>query len=420
MNGGLNTLRLLLKMLVAAANVLVVVLLVAAAYSDRVSPNTVLLFSYLGLGFPILCVLNLCFVIYWLFLGEWRLLLVGLCAFLVCQGAVSRYFPFHSHTKDLPKENVLKVLTYNVMGFAYKDHTKKSPNEILDYVAASGADIVCFQEYTVGKQGNILTSKKVYDALNMYPYHSVIPIHSTGNMITGIAVFSKYPISASRRIKYESNSNASAIHELNINGKKLTLINNHLESFKLTMEDRSRYTAFLKYGYFRRNKRLPGAEVGPRFQDTGQASRSRSGRDCCSKGRLCIGLWRLQRHSHFVCASHHTRLLDGFVCRVGERTGGDLQPEYLPVQNRQYPTLQEYEVYELHSGQNPLFRPLSPVVLSDYGRVSPVFSHSFTALNTSPNRSSAKKNVALQKSFGSFICSTVLSLPLFAMTLSAG
>ncbi len=246
MNGGLNTLRLLIKMLVASANVLVVVLLVAAAYSDRVSPNTVLLFSYLGLGFPILCVLNLCFVIYWLFLGEWRLLLVGLCAFLVCQGAVRRYFPFHSRTKDIPKGNVLKVLTYNVMGFAYKDHTKKSPNEIIDYIAASGADVVCLQEYTVGKQGNLLTSKKVYEALKMYPYHSVVPIHLMGNMTTGIAVFSKYPISASRRIKYESESNASSIHELNVNGKKLTLINNHLESFKLTMEDRSRYTAFLK------------------------------------------------------------------------------------------------------------------------------------------------------------------------------
>lgn len=246
MNEGLKTLRLLFNSLFLLANVLVVVLFIASAYSDRVSPNSILLFSYLGLAFPILCVLNLCFVIYWLFLWEWRFLLIGLTAFLICWGPVKNYFPYHTHTKDIPQENTLKVLTYNVMGFAYKDHTKESPNKIVQYIADSDADIVCLQEYMVSKSEKYLTSQKLFKALHMYPYRSVIPISSSGYMNYGIAVFSKYPISGSRRIKYESDSNGSSVHELNVNGKKLTLINNHLESFKLTMEDRSRYTAFVK------------------------------------------------------------------------------------------------------------------------------------------------------------------------------
>lgn len=246
MSEGLKTLGLLFKSLFVLANVLVVVLFVAAAYSDRVSPNTILLFSYLGLAFPILCVLNLCFVIYWLFLREWRFLLIGLCAFLLCWGPVKKYFPYHTHTKDIPQENVLKVLTYNVMGFAYRDHTKESPNKIIEYIADSGADIVCLQEYAVSKSEKYLTSKKVFKALNMYPYRSVISINSAGYLNSGIAVFSKYPISNSRRVNYESDYNCSSVHELNVKGKKLTLINNHLESFKLTMEDRSRYKSFIK------------------------------------------------------------------------------------------------------------------------------------------------------------------------------
>lgn len=246
MSEGLKTLKLLFKSLFVLANVLIVVLLIASAYSDRVSPDTMLGFSYLGLAFPVLCVLNLCFVLYWLFLWEWRFLLIGLCSFLICWGPVKKYFPYHSRVKDIPQENVLKVLTYNVMGFAYKDHTKESPNKIIEYIANSGADIVCLQEYAVGKLDRFLTPKKVYQALDMYPYRSVIPINSSGYLNVGIAVFSKYPISNSRRIKYESEFNGSSVHELNVKGKKLTLINNHLESFKLTMEDRSRYTAFIK------------------------------------------------------------------------------------------------------------------------------------------------------------------------------
>ena len=70
MSEGLKTLKLLFKSLFVLANVLIVVLFVISAYSDRVSPDTILSFSYLGLVFPILCVLNLCFILYWLFLWD--------------------------------------------------------------------------------------------------------------------------------------------------------------------------------------------------------------------------------------------------------------------------------------------------------------------------------------------------------------
>lgn len=246
MSEGLKTLKLLFKSLFVLANVLVVVLFIASAYSDRISPNSMLGFSYLGLAFPVLCILNLCFVIYWLFLWEWRFLLIGLGAFIICWGPVKKYFPYHSQVKEVPQENVLKVLTYNVMGFGYKNHTKESPNKVLEYIANSGADIVCLQEYAASKSEKFLTPKKIFKALDMYPYRSVISVSSNNYLNSGIAVFSKYPISNSRRIKYESAYNCSSMHEVNVNGKKLVLINNHLESFKLTMEDRSRYTAFIK------------------------------------------------------------------------------------------------------------------------------------------------------------------------------
>lgn len=56
---------------------------------------------------------------------------------------VKRYFPFHSH-KDVPREEVLKVLTYNVMAFGYKNHTKIAPNKIIQYIANSDADYCLF------------------------------------------------------------------------------------------------------------------------------------------------------------------------------------------------------------------------------------------------------------------------------------
>ncbi|MDH6304969.1 endonuclease/exonuclease/phosphatase family metal-dependent hydrolase [Parabacteroides sp. PF5-5] len=223
------------------ANVLAALLLIVSAYSDYVSPNRSLFFSYIGLIFPFICLMNACFLVYWIILHQWKFLLIGVIAFVVCWKPVRSYFPLHIKSKPVPEEGVIKVLTYNVMGFAYKDHTKEEPNEIVRYIINSEADIVCLQECHINKSK--ITEKKLNNALGMYPYHSFVPLQSKN---WGLAVYSKFPILKSRKIEYGSEYNGSAVHELDINGKSMTLINNHLESFKLTMDDKTRYSDFIK------------------------------------------------------------------------------------------------------------------------------------------------------------------------------
>ncbi|MDR0429386.1 MAG: endonuclease/exonuclease/phosphatase family protein [Tannerellaceae bacterium] len=238
-----DVIKNIIKYFMVIANVLAALLLILSAFSDRIAPEENLFFPYLGLVFPFICVLNIFFPIYWLFVSNRKYLLISLAAFVICWQAVRAYFPVHFRRTPESQEDVIKLLTYNVMGFAYKDHTAESPNEIIRYIANSGADIVCLQEYYFPRRGKGLSELKVNEALSMYPYRSIIFLKGSS---WGLAVYSKYPISNSRRIKYESENNASSIHEIDIKGKKLTLINNHLESFKLTMEDKTRYSDFIK------------------------------------------------------------------------------------------------------------------------------------------------------------------------------
>lgn len=243
----MKTLKLFFHFIIIMANIIAVILFMMSAKSDLVAPQKGLFFAYIGLGFPLFFILNLCFILYWTFLCKWKYALIGLIALLICKNEVKDYFPIHKRVDNAAEQkNVLKVLTYNVMGFAYRNHTPQAPNQIIQYIANSDADIVCLQEYAVAQSDKLLTDQKVFAALKQYPYHSVIPFGTSGRMHFGIAVFSKYPISNSRRVKYDSKFNGSSIHEIEVQGKKVTLINNHLESFKLTTEDRSRYSAFLK------------------------------------------------------------------------------------------------------------------------------------------------------------------------------
>lgn len=238
--------------LVFIANIIAAVLLLISAFSDRVAPDKSMLLSYMGLFFPFFCFFILCFILYWLFMKKWKFLLMNLVVAVLCQGAIMQYFPTHFQRQEIPSENTIKVLTYNVMSFAFQNHTKEEPNKILEYIAASDADIVCLQEYFESKSDKHLSAGKIRKALNMYPYQSTSFTNITPYYKSGLAVFSKYPISKSRRIKYESENNGSSIHEISVNGKKIALINNHLESFKLTTEDKSQYSEFLKN---------PGAEL---------------------------------------------------------------------------------------------------------------------------------------------------------------
>ena len=236
----------LIQSIITTLSIIAALLFIVAAYSDSVSPNQSLLFSYLGLLFPVFLMLHSCFLLYWLILRKWMMLFVCLCSLFMCWQPISRYIPFHPVQVDVSSKNILKILTYNVMAFGYQDHTPEKQNEILQYISNSGADIVCMQEYMVGTQRNYMTQEKVDRALHMYPYYYSEPLVQKNRYSIGLAIFSKYPILDSRKILYDSSFNGSTIHEIKVKDKKLIVVNNHLESFKLTMEDRSYYSDFIK------------------------------------------------------------------------------------------------------------------------------------------------------------------------------
>ena len=87
-------------------------------------------------------------------------------------------------------ENCLKVLTYNVEGFANENRKEAREHPILDYIVETDADIVCLQEYLVSKTGQSIRSQRdVNRILNKYPYHAVTALEASGRYhIYGLAL----------------------------------------------------------------------------------------------------------------------------------------------------------------------------------------------------------------------------------------
>ncbi len=232
-------------------NIVVIVLLFLSAFSDRISPEKTVWFSFLGMVFPFILAINLLFACWWLCFLQWRQFVVCIIALLCCGNAINRYFPLHKKTKSIPEKSI-KVLTYNVMGFQHSSpHWKGHDNPILQYIIDSKADIVCIQESrTYEDMGEkLLSPGSLRNALSMYPYFEFMKIKTRHRSlgIYGLSVYSKYPILSSQKIDIGSNSiyNGAFYTEINVDGKKMTLINCHLETNNLSVEEREQYDKFI-------------------------------------------------------------------------------------------------------------------------------------------------------------------------------
>lgn len=231
-------------LIILAVNALFTGLLLFTAYSPHIQPVAHPVQSCLGLTFPIFLLINGCFLVFWLIIQRYRSALLPLMGFLLCYSQIRTYLPINFRT-DNPPEGSFKLLSYNIMGFDGATR-KDGKNPILTYLKESGADILCLQEYATGGSSHHLSQKDVNLELKAYPYHRIHTVGRGKGHTNRIACYSKFPILSARILNYPSEYNGSVIYEVKIGGDTLTLINNHLESNKLTKADKVVYEDMLK------------------------------------------------------------------------------------------------------------------------------------------------------------------------------
>lgn len=239
----MKTFRRIFNSSLFTVNVVLILLLLLSAFSDRISPEKSVAFSFLGMIFPFILLANLFFVFWWFLFFRWKQLLVCIVSLLVSWGAIRSYYPVNQQEKEIP-EDCFKVLTYNVMGFHHSNlHTAKNPNPVVQYIVDSKADVVCLQEHRTYRNSRHLSPDDLRKALKMYPYSYFYRIKTAdpGLGIYGMSLYSKFPIISTKKIEFNSTYNGAFQAELDVKGKKVTLINCHLETNKLSDEDRKQY-----------------------------------------------------------------------------------------------------------------------------------------------------------------------------------
>ncbi len=231
----MKSVKSILKTVVIALNALAAFTLISCAYSQTIHPADFPSCSYLGMLLPAAVLTVLAFIPIWLIFKK-RYSLISIVALLVCYSPIRDYCPINLFQSE-PRGETLKVLSYNTHGFGC-DNTGQ-----IQFLLNSDADIICLQEtYN-------MTDENIRDAFGgIYPYIET----SNKNQCT-LVLLSKLPIVGKQDIAFSHSYNGSCLFQLlHGSGDTITVINNHLESYKLSADDKSAYAEMVREAAGRR------------------------------------------------------------------------------------------------------------------------------------------------------------------------
>ncbi|HBS88576.1 MAG: hypothetical protein A2W91_18220 [Bacteroidetes bacterium GWF2_38_335] len=223
-----------LKIAVLSLNILALVSLLFSYLSVYVSPASFWPFAFFGLFYPVIFIVNLCFLVFWIIRKKY--IYAAVIGFLVIIGwnFIFRTFQIDfTGTRERTPET-LKVMSYNVRLFClydWKDNYQKR-DMIIEYFLEEDPDILCLQEFYYEDNPEFETLDTLIKVLKAKNYHTYDAAVLWDNYHFGVATLSSYPIVNKGHIHFDNTSNCSIFTDIVFRGDTIRIYNNHLESIR--------------------------------------------------------------------------------------------------------------------------------------------------------------------------------------------
>lgn len=234
--------RRLTDRVILILNALTAAGLLFAYLAPVINPSRMILPALFGLAYPLLLMLNLLFLCYWMIRLK-KEILISLVVILLGWNHLNNLLPLNFKDAEIPADapasRMLKTLSYNVRGFDIY-HWTSDPmvkEEIFDFINLQEPGIICFQEYyTSDKKGE--SHADVSRVLSALPESAVYYSADLNNRKGfGIATFSRYPILKKSRIPFNTSFNAAMYTDILFQSDTVRIFNIHLQSINFKQED---------------------------------------------------------------------------------------------------------------------------------------------------------------------------------------
>ena len=231
----------LLDMIMFVVTLILALLLICSYLACRVNPNDVWIFSFAGLIAPVLYVLNIAMILYWVI--RWRYwVFIPLAVVLLGAGKLSLFFrpTISRHYAEAPLFDPLKMISYNVHGFYATDESGKTystRDSVMAFVAAEQPDLVCFQEFECSSSDAKYRIDSLLGGELPYNVYNFKKPNSRGGG-WGVAIYSRFPVLKWGVVDFPESSNSSIWADLLFYEDTLRVFNNHMQTTKVSSSDR--------------------------------------------------------------------------------------------------------------------------------------------------------------------------------------
>ena len=227
------------NLIMLVLTIFLAVLLICAYLAKYTDPAKAWFFAFLGLGAPIVFVLNLLMLLFWIV--KWKAyVIIPFAAIIVGIGNVSLFFrPAKNAEPESAENQQIVFMTYNVMGFMKEDKSGELTSGLphtAEFINEIDPDILCFQEYETTPQH---PKKRIDSLLNMRYDRVHYKLNNSSDGGWGLAIYSKYPIIGDGTIDYPNSQNSTMWADILINNDTLRIFNNHLQTTSVDREDRN-------------------------------------------------------------------------------------------------------------------------------------------------------------------------------------
>ena len=208
--------------IIYALNSVVAIVLLLSYVLPYIPPKSFPLLAVISLSVPILILVNVLFVVYWLIKLKRQLFLSLVVLVIGFQYVRSLYKS--SEASDITTNNEISVMSYNVRLFNLYEwiNDEKIVLNILKLITNKNPDIICFQEYHQNQNIQLPNYKYQYT------------FTKTKNSKTGLAIYSKYPIISKGSIEFPDTNNNAIFVDVLKQHDTLRVYNVHLESLRIS------------------------------------------------------------------------------------------------------------------------------------------------------------------------------------------
>lgn len=186
-----------------------------------VSPKVFPLLSVLSLTVPILIIINILFLLYWVFSLNKKCIL-SFVILLLGISHISSFYKLKRKSVD-EQEKTISLMTYNVRSFNRFEWIDSStiPQDISTLVKEQAPDIFCAQEFYNNPDINF----------DQYPYHYQDFNNDNGEL--ALVIFSKFPILNKGSLQFKKTPNNIIFADIAIPNDTIRLYNVHLQSHRI-------------------------------------------------------------------------------------------------------------------------------------------------------------------------------------------